>query len=295
MKPTNIVSIQEVSMRDGLQNEPVIIAPDQRVLLIEALLNAGLNRIQIGAFVNPKLVPQMAGTEMVWQKLKRLSEEAAMSVLILSDSGLEKAIELNVKHAEIYVSASETHSKRNSNVSVADAIRAAHRMIQRARRVDMNVTAGVMCAFGCFFEGNVPQRRVKEIVGQFLECGATDIALADTTGMAFPDDVTSMINLLRHDVDIDCVSLHLHDTRGVVIKNLEAALDEGVRRFDASVGGLGGCPFIPGATGNINTLAAAKFLQDKGFSTGIDLKKLVNVEKELKSLLSVKSDLRSGS
>ncbi len=153
MSHPETVAIQEVSMRDGLQNEPVILTPIQRIYLIEALISAGVRRIQIGSFVNQRVVPQMAGTEIVWQGLRKFSEQVAMSVLILNERGLEKAIEHDVQHIEIYVSASETHSMKNSNVSTANAIRQASRMIQLSRQSGIHVTAGVMCAFGCFLKG----------------------------------------------------------------------------------------------------------------------------------------------
>ncbi|MDQ1285755.1 MAG: hydroxymethylglutaryl-CoA lyase [Thermodesulfobacteriota bacterium] len=280
------VTIQEVSMRDGLQNEPVILTPVQRINVIEALANAGLSHIQIGSFVNPRVVPQMAGTEIVVQGLSHLQERVAMSVLILSEKGLEIAVEHDVRYIEIYVSASDTHSRRNTNISVADAIKKASRMIRRSQTAGIHVTAGVMCAFGCFFEGAVPQVIVQQMVHEFLESGSSEIALADTTGMAVPDDVESLVNLLSRMVPVDCVSLHLHDTRGMGMSNLKAGLQAGVRKFDASVGGLGGCPFIPGATGNIDTFYVVEFLETAGFTTGVNLEKLRTAGRALKSILS---------
>ena len=280
------VTIQEVSMRDGLQNEPVILTPVQRINVIEALANAGLSHIQIGSFVNSRVVPQMAGTEIVVQGLSHLLERVAMSVLILSEKGLEIALEHDVRYIEIYVSASDTHSRRNTNISVAEAITKASRMIRRAQKAGIHVTAGVMCAFGCFFEGAVPQKIVQQMVHEFLESGSSEIALADTTGMAGPDDVESLVNLVGRMVPVDCVSLHLHDTRGMGISNLKAGMEAGVRKFDASVGGLGGCPFIPGATGNIDTLYVVEFLETMGFTTGVDLEKLRAAGRALKSILA---------
>jgi hydroxymethylglutaryl-CoA lyase len=280
------VAIQEVSMRDGLQNEPVILTPIQRIYLIEALISAGVRRIQIGSFVNQRVVPQMAGTEIVWQGLRKFSEQVAMSVLILNERGLEKAIEQDVQHIEIYVSASETHSMKNSNVSAANALRKACQMIQLSRRSGIHVTAGVMCAFGCFFEGNVPNILVKQMIGEFLESGAGEIALADTTGMAEPAAVESLIDLLRQDIPVERLSLHLHDTRGQGMSNLAAGIEAGIRKFDTSVGGLGGCPFIPGASGNIDTASAVEFLEARGFTTGINLEKLRFASSALRSILT---------
>lgn len=287
MKPyVKPVTIQEVCMRDGLQNEPVILTPVQRIDVIEALVDAGLTHVQIGSFVNPRIVPQMAGTEIVVQALRHLKERVAMSVLILNERGLETVIELDVKHIEIFVSASETHSRRNTNVSRPDAIQNASRMIRCAQKAGIHVTAGVMCAFGCFFEGAVPQAIVKEMVYELLESGCGQIALADTTGMADPDDVESLVDLVGRMVPLNCVSLHLHDTRGMGMSNLKAGMEAGVRKFDASVGGLGGCPFIPGATGNIDTLSVVEFLETTGYTTGVNLEKLGTAGRALKSILA---------
>ena len=284
--PFQPVTIQEVCMRDGLQNEPVILTPVQRIDVIEALANAGISHIQIGSFVNPRVVPQMAGTEIVVKALRHLKERVAMSVLILSEKGLEIALEHDLRYIEIYVSASDTHSRRNTNISVADAIKKASRMIRRSQNAGIHVTAGVMCAFGCFFEGAVPQVIVQQMVHEFLESGSSEIALADTTGMAGPADVESLVNLVGRMVPVDCVSLHLHDTRGMGISNLKAGMEAGVRKFDASVGGLGGCPFIPGVTGNIDTIYVLEFMETAGFTTGVDLEKLRAAGRALKSILA---------
>ena len=284
--PFQPVTIQEVCMRDGLQNEPVILTPVQRIDVIEALANAGISHIQIGSFVNPRVVPQMAGTEIVVKALRHLKERVAMSVLILSEKGLEIALEHDLRYIEIYVSASDTHSRRNTNISVADAIKKASRMIRRSQNAGIHVTAGVMCAFGCFFEGAVPQVIVQQMVHEFLESGSSEIALADTTGMAGPADVESLVNLVGRMVPVDCVSLHLHDTRGMGISNLKAGMEAGVRKFDASVGGLGGCPFIPGVTGNIDTIYVLEFMETAGFTTGVNLDKLRAAGRALKSILA---------
>jgi hydroxymethylglutaryl-CoA lyase len=209
-----------------------------------------------------------------------------MSVLILSEKGLEIAVEHDVRYIEIYVSASDTHSRRNTNISVADAIKKASRMIRRSQTAGIHVTAGVMCAFGCFFEGAVPQKIVQQMVHEFLESGSSEIALADTTGMAGPADVESLVNLVGRMVPVDCVSLHLHDTRGMGISNLKAGMEAGVSKFDASVGGLGGCPFIPGASGNIDTLYVVEFMETAGFTTGVNLEKLRTAGMALKSILT---------
>ncbi|MGO9567846.1 MAG: hydroxymethylglutaryl-CoA lyase [Desulfomonilaceae bacterium] len=283
------VLIQEVGPRDGLQNEAVILSPEVRADLIERLVDAGLPRIQIGSFVNPRRVPQMAETDKVWKRLRK-KEDVRYSVLVLNQRGVEQAIARRVPHVEVYVSASETHSLKNSGRGMADALERAGRMIGSAVQNGIGVTAGVMCAFGCFYEGAVPVERVVKIVSALDACSTAEIGLADTTGMALPDDIKRVIGAVGTPVRVDRLALHLHDTRGLGMANLLAALEMGVRRFDTSVGGLGGCPFIPGAVGNISTEQTAEILASRGFHTGVDVEKVRRV-KEMMDRLVVGSSL----
>jgi hydroxymethylglutaryl-CoA lyase len=280
----NTVLLQEVGPRDGLQNEAVILSPEVRADLIERLVDAGLGRIQIGSFVNPKLVPQMAGTDEVW-KLLRKTKGVRYSVLVLNERGVEQAISQHVPYVEVFVSASETHSLKNSGVGVAEALETGARMIDLAQRNEIGVTAGVMCAFGCFYEGAVPVERVLEIVSALEASSPAEIGLADTTGMARPDDIKRVIETVGSMVSVDRLLLHLHDTRGLGIANLLAALDMGVRRFDSSVGGLGGCPFIPGAVGNISTEQSVEKLESMGFRTGVDAEKIHGIKGLVETML----------
>jgi hydroxymethylglutaryl-CoA lyase len=281
---TNTVWLQEVGPRDGLQNEAVILSPEVRADLVERLLDTGLSRIQIGSFVNPDRVPQMAGTDKVW---KLLGKKAGVrySVLVLNQRGVEQAIDQHVPYVEVFVSASETHSLKNSGARVADALVTAARMIGSAANNGMGVTAGVMCAFGCFYEGSVPVERVVEIVSALEASSPAEIGLADTAGMARPDDIKRVIESVGSLVGVDRLAIHLHDTRGLGIANLLAAMEMGVRRFDTSVGGLGGCPFIPGAVGNISTEQTVNTLQSMGFHTGVDAGKVSRVKEMVGALL----------
>jgi hydroxymethylglutaryl-CoA lyase len=267
------VLLQEVGPRDGLQNEPVALAPEIRAKLIERLAGAGLSRIQIGSFVDPRRVPQMAGTEDLWRALSK-KKAVRYSVLVLNQRGLEHALAEGIPHVEIYVSASETHSQRNSGMSTAKALRLATGMVAQALENGRGVTAGVMCAFGCFYEGAVAPAKVVDMIGQFVSVGAVEIGLADTPGLAEPSVVKGVVDAVKEIVSLDRLSLHLHDTRGHGMANLRAALDRGVRQFDASLGGLGGCPFIPGAKGNISTQQTVDTLESEGYRTGIDRKEL---------------------
>jgi hydroxymethylglutaryl-CoA lyase len=283
-EPSQTALLQEVGLRDGLQNEPVALAPGIRARLIERLADAGLSRIQIGSFVNPLRVPQMAGTEDLWRDLKK-KKGVRYSVLVLNQRGLDSALAENVPQIEIYVSASETHSQRNSGMSTAKALRLATRMIGQALESGRGVTAGVMCAFGCFYEGTVELGRVLDIIRQFVSVGAVDVGLADTPGLAEPLGVKTVVEAVGDIVSSDRLTLHLHDTRGYGMANLRTALDMGVRQFDASLGGLGGCPFIPGAKGNISTEQAVDTLESLGYWTGVDRKKLDSIWSEMAQVL----------
>jgi hydroxymethylglutaryl-CoA lyase len=265
---TNEVLIQEVGLRDGLQNEARILQPVIRAQIADLIGDAGVSRIQIGSFVNPKRVPQMAGAAEVWQRIRR-KPGVRYSALVLNARGLEQAIECGIPHVEIYVSVSETHSLKNSGVGTKEALEAATRMIHMARSRGLGVTAGLMCAFGCFYEGKIEQKRLLDMALRLRTCSPDEIGLADTSGMGDPESISSTLEALAEFVPPDEITLHLHHTKGFGIENMVAGLTAGVRRFDASVGGLGGCPFIPGAVGNIATEEVVHVVHSMGYATGI--------------------------
>ncbi|AFM25962.1 hydroxymethylglutaryl-CoA lyase [Desulfomonile tiedjei] len=265
---TNEVLIQEVGLRDGLQNEPRILQPGIRAHIADLLGDAGIPRIQIGSFVNPKRVPQMAGTAEVWHEIRR-KPGVRYSALVLNARGLDQAIACGIPHVEIYVSVSETHSLKNSGIGTEEALEAAALMIDAARSRGLGVTAGLMCAFGCFYEGKIDLRRVLDMVSRLRASSLDEIGLADTSGMGDPESIGSTLEAVAELMPLDEITLHLHDTRGLGIQNMVAGLTAGVRRFDASVGGLGGCPFIPGAVGNIATERVVQVLHSMRYSTGI--------------------------
>lgn len=278
------VLLQDVALRDGLQNEPRTLDPDARAQLAGRLADAGLPRIQVGSFVNPRLVPQMAGTDELWRLLPQ-KDGVRYSVLVLNERGLDQALAASVPHVEIYVSASETHSIKNANVGIERAMTDASRMVRRAVAAGVGVTAGVMCAFGCFYEGEVPVERVLDIIAALDEECPSEIGLADTTGMGTPDHVERILKALEKKVSLERVALHLHDTRGLALANLHAALKWGVRRFDASVAGLGGCPFIPGAPGNLSMEKTVETLGSLGYETGVDREAVRRIGIDLEILL----------
>jgi hydroxymethylglutaryl-CoA lyase len=273
--PAKVV-LHEVVLRDGIQNEKKLVSTEEKLRLIDRLTASGLRRIEVSSFVNPRLVPQMADAEELWGRINR-RKGVVYSALVLSERGLERAVACGVPHVGIFVSASETHSRKNSNKTIAGALREALLLIRRARAAGIRVRAGVMNAFGCAYEGKVPAHRVLRLVGQLLDAGPEEICLADTSGLGNPRQVRELISRTRGLAGRSDLSIHLHNTRGQGMANLWAALEEGVTIFDTSLGGLGGCPFIVGARGNIATEDTVSLLNDAGVRTGIDLEALIDV------------------
>jgi hydroxymethylglutaryl-CoA lyase len=272
--PNKKVTIHEVVLRDGIQNEKKLVPTEEKLCLIRELVACGVRRIEVASFVNPKLVPQMADAEVLWERIER-KRSVLYSALILSEGGLEKAIRCRVPHVGIFVSASETHSRKNSNRSVSEALKESVRLIGLAQDAGMKVRAGVMNAFGCAYEGQVPVTRVLKLVRTFMKMGPDEICLADSSGLANPVQMEKVLSRAREVVAEAELSLHLHNTRGLGLANVCAALALGVSIFDTSMGGLGGCPFITGARGNIATEDTVGMLHSIGLKTGIDLDRLV--------------------
>ena len=268
------VEIHEVVLRDGIQNEKKLVPTEEKLRLIRELVACGVRRIEVSSFVNRSLVPQMADAEVLWERIERKGS-VLYSALILSEGGLERAIRCRVPHVGIFVSASETHSLKNSNKSVSEALKEAVRLIGMAQDAGMKVRAGVMNAFGCAYEGHVPVTRVMKLVRAFMKKGPEEICLADSSGLANPVQMEEVLARIRHETTDADLSLHLHNTRGQGLANVYAALAQGVSIFDTSMGGMGGCPFIIGARGNIATEDTVGMLHGMGLETGIDLDRLI--------------------
>lgn len=278
------VEIIEVGPRDGLQREATLLSADQKVALIEGLVDAGLKRIQVTSFVHPKLVPQMADAEEVCARLPR-RPGVEYSGLALNLKGIERANEAGLKHIDISVSASDAHSRRNANRSLGEALAEFEEMVALARGYGMVVRAGIQCAFGYREARDVALDGVADIARRHLALGVDELALADSSGFANPKGMMEMLAAIRPLAGKTPLVLHLHDTRGMGLANVEAALRGGVRRFDTAFGGLGGCPFIDGATGNIATEDTAYMLESMGIETGIDLDTLSRLSRKVESLL----------
>lgn len=282
---TGKVLIEDEFLRDGLQNESRLFSVEGKLRFIDQLEACGVRRIQVGSFVHPKWVPQMANTDEVFAALQP-SNGVVYTALVLNMAGLVRALAVGVRHLSISISASEAHSLKNTNKTVSEAQAHIKPVIERALAEGVIVRAGIQSALGCGFEGAVPVERVLGIARYFSDIGAQEINIADTAGMANPRQVHDLITAVRQVVRPEVkLSLHLHDTRGLGLANMLAGLLAGVRIFDAATGGLGGCPFIPAASGNIATEDAVFALEEIGLKTGIDWRGIGALTLELESLL----------
>ncbi|RTZ89803.1 MAG: hydroxymethylglutaryl-CoA lyase [Deltaproteobacteria bacterium] len=278
------VAIEDVTLRDGLQSESRLFSLPEKLEIAHGLIDSGVKHLQVGALVHPEWVPQMADTEKFFKALPQKSN-ISYTVLVLNGRGLERALDVGITHLYVGISASETHSQRNSHCSLSQAKHRVAALITRAKESRLHVRAGVMVAFGCPYEGFVPPSKVLEIVRLYRDLGADMIDLADTAGLANPRQIYELTTEARDVAGEIPLSLHLHDTRGMGLANLLSGLQAGVCHFDTSTGGLGGCPFIPNAAGNIATEDAVFMLNEMGIETGIDASALCAVTRRLESLL----------
>jgi hydroxymethylglutaryl-CoA lyase len=271
------VSIREVAPRDGLQNEEPI-PTDHKVRLIDALSDTGVRRIEAVSFVHPKAIPQMADADEVWARAWH-NPAVRYSALIPNTRGAQRALAAGFGEIEVVVSASDTHNRRNLNRSTDESLDDITALIPLIHEAGAKLEVIVATSFGCPFEGDIDPKRVASIVERVRADGADRIAFGDTTGMATPRRVRDLLSEVRPDL------LHFHNTRGTGLANVLTALELGITEFDASVGGIGGCPYAPGASGNIATEELVHMLEDMGISTGIDLEKLITVAQLAEGLL----------
>ncbi len=268
------VEVREVGPRDGLQSEDPVALAD-RVRLVDALSATGVRRIEVASFVRADAVPAMAGAEELMAAITR-RPGVTYTALAPNRRGAERALAAGADELEAVVSASETHNRRNLGRSVDETLGEIAGIVEVAHAAGRPVEAAVATAFGCPYEGDVAPERVAELARRVLDLGADELYLGDTTGMATPRRIDEALDALEAaGIDPTAVRLHLHDTRGTGLANAYAALARGVTRFDASVGGLGGCPYAPGASGNVATEDLVHMLEDLGVATGVDLEALI--------------------
>lgn len=278
------VSIREVGPRDGLQNEDVILSTDQKIALINLLSHTGLEFIEVGAFVRPQNVPQMADTAEVFASIHR-APGVVYSAIVPNVVGARRALDAGVDAIQVFLSASESHNRSNVNMGVEQSLAQAAEIAAIVTGAGKLFDGVISVVFGCPFEGDVPIERVLEIAGRLLDMGAAQITLGDTTGMGHPRLVQDVVLAFHARFPRAGLRLHPHSARGAGLANVLAALQVGVDRFDASAGGIGGCPFAPGAPGNICSEDLIHMLHEMGIATGIDLPKLMECARMLERLL----------
>jgi hydroxymethylglutaryl-CoA lyase len=279
--------IVEVGPRDGIQTRSQFVPTEMKVETIRQLAASGIRRIQVTSFVNPKLVPQMADAEEVCARLPQIPG-VQYNGLVLNMRGLERAYKAGLKHVDMGVPASETLSQKNANSSIEEGMARMAEMVQQAREWGMTVRAGVQTAFGCVYEGRIERAKVVSLSRRFLAMGIDELSLADSAGLGNPDQIRRTVQELLPIVGETPIVLHLHDTRGMGLANCLAALKSGVTQFDTSFGGLGGCPFIQGAKGNIPTEDTVFMMHEMGIETGIDIGKVSAIAKEYEQFFGEK-------
>lgn len=267
------VSIYEVSPRDGLQNEAVTVPTTRKMRLIEALVAAGLKRIEATSFVSPKWVPQLADADEIARSLPQLPD-VTFSALCPNARGLERAIAAGLPEIAVFISASETHNRKNVNKTVADTMAAFRDVIGPAVAKGVRVRGYVSTLWGCPYEGEVDPRAGLRIAKELLAQGCYQISLGDTIGVGTPRQTQSILELFLREIPEPQIALHMHDTRGTALANVLVGLEAGIRTFDAAVGGLGGCPYAPGAAGNVATEDLVFMLDGMGVKSGVDLERL---------------------
>jgi hydroxymethylglutaryl-CoA lyase len=291
--------IREVGPRDGFQNEPETIPTAQKIELIDALARTGLRRIEVTSFVRPDVIPQLADAAPVLESID-VPPEVSVSVLIPNERGLQNALALREQKTahqgrgerprfdeiNVFLSASETHNRRNVNRSIAESLAGLERVLARAREAGLRCEGVISTSFGCPYEGHVPPERVLEIAARLRDAGAQELAFGDTTGMANPRQVHDFLTAARASLGEDVeLTAHFHNTRGQGLANVLAALEAGVSSFESSFGELGGCPVPPGATGNIATEDLVSMLEEMGIATGVQLPALLACARRVQEIL----------
>lgn len=285
------VRVVEVGPRDGLQNEPAAVPIEARVSLIQALADAGLSSIECGSFVSPKKVPQMAGTEAVFRKLKRIAG-VRYSALVPNLQGFKEAVECEVDEVAVFVAASEAFSQANIDCSIEESLCRAERIVKAARQVDLPVRGYVSCVMGCPFAGPVAVTDVVRVTEALERMGCYQISLGDTIGVGTPLRVQRMLEEVAHRVAIEKLAVHFHDTWGQALANIFASLELGIAVVDSAVAGLGGCPYAPGATGNVATEDLLYMLHGMDIETGIDLWRVADAGRAIGEVIGKQSNSR---
>jgi hydroxymethylglutaryl-CoA lyase len=278
------VTLYEVGPRDGLQNESRLIPTDDKVALIDALSGTGLRAIEITSFVNPKWIPQLADGVEVARRVKR-TPAVRYSALVPNRQGFDSAVKAEMNEIAVFLSASETHNKKNVNKTIAATLQAFGEVIPPALERGMRVRAYVSTVYGCPYEGAVDPNKALELCRALRAMGCYQISLGDTIGVANPRQVRDVLSRVLAETPIDAVAVHFHDTRGTALANILVSVEMGITTVDAALGGLGGCPYAPGASGNVATEDVVYMLEEMGVKTGVDLEKLIDCSRLASTLV----------
>ncbi len=285
MAATQKVQIVEMGLRDGLQNEKTAVSVETRVELARRLSLAGVKRIEIGAFVRADKIPQMAGSKEVvagalkLQKEKKIGKDIEFSVLVPNEHGMKEALESGVKEIAIFASSSESFSKANINCTIDESFERFKPVMAMAKKNKIRVRGYLSVCFGCPYEGAVSEKKVVELAVRLHKLGCFEISIGDTIGVADPKQVESLVKKLKAKIPLKKIACHFHDTRGTAVANILRAYELGVRVFDSSLGGLGGCPYAPGSAGNVATEDVVYMFERMNVKTGLDLKSYIDIDR----------------
>ncbi|TYL99441.1 hydroxymethylglutaryl-CoA lyase [Bradyrhizobium rifense] len=278
------VRIIEMGPRDGLQNEKTPVSVEARIAFIEALVGAGLDTVEVGAFVSPKAIPQMTSSDAVLRGVSHV-KNAEFHVLVPNEKGYHAARAAGANVVSVFAAASEGFSRANINCTVAESIERFKPVLARARADGVKVRGYISCVLGCPFDGEIKPKAVADLATTLWELGCYEISLGDTIGVGTPDKAKEMLRAVAAEIPAANLAMHFHDTYGQALANLYAGLEEGVRVIDAAAGGLGGCPYAPGATGNVATEDVVYMLEGMGIRTGVDMEKLLAATNEMSGVL----------
>ena len=297
MKLPSSVTLCEVGLRDGLQNEKTLLSTEDKLMLLRGLIDAGFKVIEVGSFMHPKKVPQMADTDDLFKALVNENPDVELRALIPNLRGVQRAADCGCKKVKLNVSASREHNLKNLNMTPEESVAGFADCVSAAAEHGIQVSGSISMPFGSPWDGRIPQEEIDAIIEAYLNVGITEISLSDTSGMAVPNQVYEMCTHVREKYPQASWWLHFHNTRGLAIANIVAAMEAGMTQFDGSFGGLGGCPFVPNAAGNISTEDVLHMCEECGIETGVDLPKLMELSRKLNTLLDRDLDsyvLRAG-
>lgn len=296
MKLPTSVTLCEVGLRDGLQNEKTLLRVEDKLELLRGLVDAGFSVIEVGSFMNPKAVPQMADTDELYRALGDVPG-VELRALIPNLRGVQRAVDCGCKKVKLNVSASRQHNLKNLNMTPEQSVAGFASCVEAAKQNNIAISGSISMPFASPWEGRIPPEDVDAIIEAYLAVGITEISLSDASGMAVPNQVFEMCGHVQKKYPEASWWLHFHNTRGMAMANILAAMEAGMQRFDSSFGGLGGCPFVPGAAGNISTEDVVHMCEEMGVATGVDVVRVMALSRRLRELLGHDMDsyvLRAG-